>query len=209
MRHQKHSNQLGVKKEHRVALMANLASALIREGRIQTTLKKAKALRPFAERLVTLAKKGGVANRRLVMARIRDAGAVSTLFDERVSEFAKRVGGYTRIYKLGQQRLGDAAEMAIIEWVAAEDVGYRSSKRRPKAKKSDAAGKAAAEEGAKVEEEAKAPADEAAAASEETPEAKDEGSAETEADAADKATAAAPGEEESTAAEEEKKSDEK
>jgi large subunit ribosomal protein L17 len=134
MRHQKHSNQLGVKKEHREALMANLASALIREGRIQTTLKKAKALRPFAERLVTLAKKGGLANRRLAMARIRDESAVALLFNERAGEFSKRNGGYTRIYKLGNQRLGDAAEMALIEWVGADDQGYRSTKRKPKAK---------------------------------------------------------------------------
>lgn len=154
MRHQKHSNQLGVKKEHRAALMANLASALIREGRIQTTLKKAKALRPFAERLVTLAKKGGIANRRLAMARLRDGAAVTKLFNELVGEFVNRPGGYTRIYKLGTPRLGDAAELAIIEWVTAEDPGYRSSRRKPKAKKADktaadetAAAKAAAEAG--------------------------------------------------------------
>lgn len=134
MRHQKHSNQLGVKKEHRAALMANLAAALIREGRIQTTLKKAKALRPFAERLVTLAKKGGLANRRLALARVRDEKAIATLFDERAGDFAKRNGGYTRIYKLATQRRGDAAEMALIEWVGGEDPGYRSTKRRSKTK---------------------------------------------------------------------------
>jgi large subunit ribosomal protein L17 len=195
MRHQKHSNQLGVKKEHRAALMANLASALIREGRIQTTLKKAKALRPFAERLVTLAKKGGIANRRLAMARVRDGAAISTLFDERAGEFSNRSGGYTRIYKLGNQRLGDAAEMAIIEWVAADDVGYRSSKRRPKAKKADAAAKASAVEGAKEEEKA-----EVASPAEETPEEpKDAVSPETESVASDEKKEPA----------EEKKSDEK
>lgn len=134
MRHQKHTNQLGVKKEHREALMANLASALINEGRIQTTLKKAKALRPFAERLVTLAKKGGLANRRLAMARVRNENAVTKLFNERVGDFTKRNGGYTRIYKLGNQRRGDAAEMALIEWVGAEDQGYRSTKRKTKGK---------------------------------------------------------------------------
>lgn len=150
MRHHKHSNQLGVKKEHRAALMANLATALVREGRIQTTLKKAKALRPFAERLVTLAKKGGLANRRLAMARMRDPGAVQTLFNERVGEFVNRSGGYTRIYKLGTQRRGDAAEMAIIEWVNADDVGYGGNKRRPKAKKAEVAAKAAAAEGAEA-----------------------------------------------------------
>lgn len=206
MRHQKHSNQLGVKKEHRAALMANLASALIREGRIQTTLKKAKALRPFAERLVTLAKKGGIPNRRLAMARVRDAGAVSTLFSERVGEFANRTGGYTRIYKLGTQRLGDAAEMAIIEWVAADDVGYRSSKRRPKAKKSEAAAKSAAAEGAKVEEEATASAEEAPAASEEATEPKKKASAKTKKKASAEPAAS---DEKEAPAEEEKKADEK
>lgn len=153
MRHHKHSNQLGVKKEHRLALMANLSAALIREGRIQTTLKKAKALRPFAERLVTLAKKGGIPNRRLVMARVRDAAAVKTLFDERASEFTDRQGGYTRIYKLGPQRRGDAAEMAIIEFVPADDPGYRAGKRRAKSKKSETAAKAAAAEGTAATEE--------------------------------------------------------
>lgn len=202
MRHHKHSNQLGVKKEHRVALMANLASALIREGRIQTTLKKAKALRPFAERLVTLAKKGGLANRRLAMARIRDAQAIQTLFNERVGEFTNRSGGYTRIYKLGPQRRGDAAEMAIIEWVAAEDEGYRSSKRRPKAKKAEAAAKAAAAEGATAEG-AEAGAEEATAAQEETAETPKPEEAAT----AESEPAASP--EETPAAEEEKKSDEK
>lgn len=151
MRHHKHTNQLGVKKEHRVALMANLAAALIREGRIQTTLKKAKALRPFAEQLITLAKKGGIANRRLAMSRVRDGAAISTLFDERAGEFTNRLGGYTRIYKLGPQRRGDAAEMALIEFVSADDPGYRSGQRRVKGKKAEAGAKAAAAEGAAVE----------------------------------------------------------
>ncbi len=130
MRHLKHRNQLGVKKEHRTALIANLASALIKEGRITTTLKKAKALRPFAEKLVTLAKNGELHHRRLAVARIRDREAVRILFDEKVEEFRSRNGGYTRIYKIGT-RIGDAAEMALIEWVGADDVGYRSTRRKP------------------------------------------------------------------------------
>lgn len=146
MRHLKHRNQLGVKKEHRIALTANLASALIKEGRITTTLKKAKAIRPFAEKLVTLAKKGTLHHRRLAIARIRDREAVRILFDERASAFSSRNGGYTRIYKTGT-RIGDAAEMAIIEWVGAEDTGYRSTRRKPgkkAAKPTAAAAKAAA-----------------------------------------------------------------
>lgn len=191
MRHHKHSNQLGVKKEHRAALMANLASALIREGRIKTTLKKAKALRPFAERLITLGKKGGIANRRLAMARIRDTAAVQTLFNERAPECADRQGGYTRIYKLGTQRLGDAAEMAIIEFVPANDPGYRTNKRKSQSKKASAA---AAEE--KKEEASAEPATDEPAASE--PEAK-----------AEEPKAEAGADESSVAENEEKTSDEK
>lgn len=110
--------------------MANLASSLIRAGRIRTTLKKAKALRPFVEPLVTLAKKGDLHHRRIAISRLRDEEAVRILFSTRVTEFAQRNGGYTRIYKLGDRRIGDAAEMALIEFVGAEDAGYRKSRRR-------------------------------------------------------------------------------
>ena len=135
MRHRKHSNSLGVTKEHRSALMANLAASLIKKGRIQTTLKKAKALRPFVEPLVTLAKKGDLHHRRIALSRLRDQEAVRVLFGERVTEFAKRNGGYTRIYKLGDRRIGDAAEMALIEFVGADDAGYKKTRRRPKVRK--------------------------------------------------------------------------
>lgn len=139
MRHGKHKFQLGVKKEHREAMMANLASALFRCERIETTLIKAKALRPFAERIITLACKAAKTDepanqlhyRRLATARVRDHQAVQTLFDERVNEFVNRSGGYTRIYKLVPRR-GDAAPMALIELIKADDKGYRSSSRRPK-----------------------------------------------------------------------------
>lgn len=208
MRHHKHKNQLGVKKEHRLALMSNLSAALIREGRIQTTLKKAKALRPFAERLITLAKKGGLANRRLAMARVRDTAAIQTLFNERVGEFTNRPGGYTRIYKLGTQRRGDAAEMAIIEFVPADDPGYKSTKRRPKAKKAEAGAVAAAVEGdeaaPKTEEAA-----EAAPASDQASEAKAETVA-TESDATEsEAEAKVEPEAQKPDADEEKKADDK
>ncbi len=133
MRHLKHRNQLGVKKEHRIALTANLVSALIKEGRITTTLKKAKAIRPFAEKMVTLAKKGTLHHRRLAVARLRDREAVRVLFDEKVEDFRSRDGGYIRIYKLGT-RVGDAAEMALVEWVGPEETGYTSTRRKPAAK---------------------------------------------------------------------------
>lgn len=134
MRHLKQRHRLGVEKEHRLALMANLAVALITHGRIQTTLAKAKALRPFIEKIITMARKAKKAEparavylRRLAISRIRDKVAVKTLFNEKVDQFANRNGGYTRIYKLGPRR-GDAAEMAIIEFIAADDQGYRSTR---------------------------------------------------------------------------------
>jgi large subunit ribosomal protein L17 len=137
MRHRKHNHILGVKKEHRLALLRNLAAALIRHGRIETTLAKAKALRPFIEKIVTFAKRasqveaveGKLHFRRLAIGRVRSVEAVRILFDEKVTEFLRRDGGYTRIYKL-MPRLGDASEMAIIEFVLADDVGYRKSRKR-------------------------------------------------------------------------------
>ena len=132
MRHRKHSNQLGVKKEHREALLANLSTALLTHGRIKTTLKKAKALRPFVEKVITLAKNGSLHSRRIAISRVRDTDAVHGLFDEKVEQFRERQGGYTRIYKLGTRR-GDAAEMALIELIDADDEGYEK-KRKPKSK---------------------------------------------------------------------------
>jgi large subunit ribosomal protein L17 len=137
MRHRKHSHILGVKKEHRQALLANLSVALIGHGKIETTLAKAKALRPFFEKIVTLAKRANgteVAEqrlhfRRLAISRVRNTDAVHTLFDEKISEFLRRNGGYTRIYKL-VPRQGDGGKMAIIECVAADDTGYKKNRRR-------------------------------------------------------------------------------
>jgi large subunit ribosomal protein L17 len=131
MRHLKHKHLLGVKKAHRAALLANLACALIREGRIQTTLAKAKALRPFVEKLITLAKRGTLADRRLAFSRLRDKEALQVLFNEKVEEFKDRPGGYIRIYKTGN-RIGDAAEMALIELIPAADEGYGKKKRKAK-----------------------------------------------------------------------------
>jgi large subunit ribosomal protein L17 len=146
MRHQKHRHVLGVKKEHRVAMMAALATALFSHRRIKTTLAKAKALRPFAERLITLAKKASQATegsaklhfRRQAAARLRSPEAVQTLFDERASEFLNRAGGYTRIYKL-YPRGTDAVPMALIELIPASDEGYKKSNRKGKGQKRKAA----------------------------------------------------------------------
>ena len=175
MRHSKRRHVLGVSGPHRAAMMGNLSVALITHGRIETTLAKAKALRPFIEKVITLAKKAEQANdaarklhfRRLAIARVRDKKAVAQLFDERASEFANRAGGYTRIYKIGQ-RIGDAAEMALIELIDASDEGYEKPKRKaaPKAK-----AKAKAEpEATPVE---AAPADAEAAPAEESPAAEE------------------------------------
>jgi large subunit ribosomal protein L17 len=152
MRHLKHRFQLGRKKEHRAALMSNLGAALLRHGRIQTTLPKAKALRPFVEKVITMAKKAEGASperalhyRRLALSRIRDKDAVATLFNDRASAFTQRSGGYTRIYKLGN-RIGDAAEMAVIQLIPAEDEGYPKKARKRPAKAAKKEAKPAAEE---------------------------------------------------------------
>ena len=142
MRHSKRRHLLGVTGPHRSAMMSNLALALIKNGRIETTLAKAKALRPYIEKIITLAKKAKKAKdaarklhfRRLAIARVRDKKAVAVLFDERVSEFTDRPGGYTRIYKLGQ-RVGDAAEMGLIELIDGNDEGYEKPKRKAAKKK--------------------------------------------------------------------------
>ena len=175
MRHRKHSNQLGVKKEHREALLANLSTALLTHGRIKTTLKKAKALRPFVEKVITLAKNGSLHSRRIAISRVRDTEAVHGLFDDKVEQFRDREGGYTRIYKLGTRR-GDAAEMALIELIDADDEGYEK-KRKPKSKvKSEAKEEAVPVEAEATEE---AEADEKAEANEEV-EASEESVEETE-----------------------------
>ncbi|CAB4243770.1 50S ribosomal subunit protein L17 [Methylacidimicrobium sp. AP8] len=115
MRHLKRRGKLGRLSKHREALLANLATALIRHNRLKTTLSKAKALQPYAEKLVTLAKKGSLHHRRLAAARLYGKEAVQTLFREIGPRFAGRAGGYTRVTKIGH-RLSDAARMAVIEW---------------------------------------------------------------------------------------------
>jgi large subunit ribosomal protein L17 len=155
MRHLKHRQSLGVTREHRAAMLSNLAAALIRHGRIETTLAKARALRPFAEKLITKAKKAAAAAekkdaihlRRLALRKVRDEDAVTLLFNEKAAQFAKRAGGYTRIYKLAPRRISDAAEMALIEFVGAEDAGYKKQPRGKRgARKAESAAPAPADE---------------------------------------------------------------
>ena len=171
MRHNKHHASLGVTREHRAAMLSNMAASLITHGRIQTTLTKAKALRPFVEKVITKAKqaaaktekKDAIHLRRLALADVRDETAITKLFNETHKEFANRNGGYTRIYKLGAQRQSDAAEMALIEFVKADDPGYKKSKggRKPAKKTGPKTAKRAKSESA-----AETPATEAAAPAE-------------------------------------------
>jgi large subunit ribosomal protein L17 len=173
MRHNKHHASLGVTREHRSAMLSNMGASLIKHGRIETTLAKAKALRPFIEKVITKAKKAAALPKengktsasalhlqRLALRDVRDESAVKLLFTDKVKQFEKRQGGYTRIYKLGPQRIGDAAEMALIEFVAAEDEGYKK-KGKSSAKKS--ARKSGGKKAAKTET-AEAPTEAAPAA---------------------------------------------
>jgi len=101
---------------HRRAMMRNLVTSLLKEGRIVTTEARAEAVRPVAERLITMGKKGDLASRRLVLAYVWEEDVVRQLFDVMASRYERRPGGYTRIIKLGYRR-GDAARMAILELV--------------------------------------------------------------------------------------------
>ncbi len=161
MRHQKKTVKLGRTAAHRKALLANQVCSLIEHQRIKTTLAKAKAVRPLAEKMVTLGKKGSLHARRTALAVLRQKDAVKKLFDDIAPRAADRKGGYTRIVKLGARK-SDSAPVAFIEWVdspivseeapAAEEKEKKktksaespaSTKSESKAKKSDAGEKPA------------------------------------------------------------------
>ena len=116
MRHRNAHRKLQRTSSHRAAMFRNMAAALIKHEQITTTLAKAKEIRPYVEKLVTLGKKGGLANRRLAHARLLDDAQLIKLFDTIAPRYADRAGGYTRIIKAGI-RASDAASMAIIEFV--------------------------------------------------------------------------------------------
>lgn len=116
MRHRYGGRKLSRTSAHRTAMFRNMAAALIKHEQITTTLPKAKELRPYVEKLITLAKKGGLSNRRLAHARLLDDAQLVKLFDTLAARYADRNGGYTRIIKAGP-RASDAAPMAIIEFV--------------------------------------------------------------------------------------------
>ena len=116
MRHARAGKKLGRDSAHRKALYSNLAGALIEHGRIKTTEAKAKAVRPFAEKMITLGKRGDLAARRRALSELRSPDVVSHLFGDVAPRFADRPGGYTRIVKLGPRR-SDSAEMVFLELV--------------------------------------------------------------------------------------------
>lgn len=116
MRHKVGHRKLQRTSAHRTALLRNLSAALIKHEQITTGIAKAKELRPYIEKLVTLAKKGGLSNRRLAQSRLMDDAQLTKLFDVLATRYADRNGGYTRIVKAGF-RASDAAPMAIIEFV--------------------------------------------------------------------------------------------
>jgi len=130
MRHRVAYRKLGRTTPHRIALLRNLATALFERERIRTTLVKAKELRPYAERLITLAKRDGdgLHARRLVRRDIQDGDVMRKLFDTLGTRFATRPGGYTRILRLGPRK-GDGAEMAIVELLGSE---YKPEKKAAK-----------------------------------------------------------------------------
>jgi large subunit ribosomal protein L17 len=201
--------RLGGSSSHQKAILANLATSLFEHGRIKTTEPKARALRPYAEKLITHAKKGTLHNRREVLKKIRDKDVVHALFAEIGPFFADRNGGYTRIIKV-EARKGDNAPMALIELVREKTVTSEADRaRRVKASKKAAPPAAAAPQTAVEPESAVEPeavvepeADEAPAATE-----PDEAAGEAQADEAaaeaqaDEAAAEAPAEEPEAAAE--------
>lgn len=135
MRHGKKVNHLGRKTAHRKAMLANMACSLIEHKRINTTLAKAKALKQFVEPLVTKSKEDTTHNRRIVFSRLRQKDAVTELFREVATKVGDRPGGYTRIIRLGN-RLGDNAEMAMIELVDYNEIYNAGDKKKKSTRRS-------------------------------------------------------------------------
>jgi large subunit ribosomal protein L17 len=160
MRHQKKTVKLGRTAEHRKALLANQVCSLIEHQRIKTTLAKAKAVRPLAEKMVTLGKNGSLHARRTALAVLRQKSAVKKLFDDIAPRSADRKGGYTRIVKLGARK-SDSAPVAFIEWVdapmvveepVAEEKGKKAKGKKPAAADTDAKSEKKSKKGEKTDE---------------------------------------------------------
>ena len=137
MRHQRVMKKFGRSTEHRKALMKSLVTNLILAESIKTTLPKAKEARKDADKIVTVARKGGLAARRLAASRLQQPKAVQKLFDKIVPAMEGRNGGYTRIIKLGARK-GDAAEMCILQWVTAPEAGAEKAAEAPAAAPAEA-----------------------------------------------------------------------
>ena len=164
MRHGKKDNHLGRNKSHRDALLSNMANSLLINKRITTTVAKAKALRKYVEPLITKAKTDSQHSRRTVFSYLQNKEGIKALFGEVAGRTAERAGGYTRIIKLGDTRLGDNAEMCLMELVDFNEIYKKdASAKKGKTRRSRKGGK-------KVESAAEAPAAEPQAAAEEKPE---------------------------------------
>jgi large subunit ribosomal protein L17 len=171
MRHKKKTLKLGRTAEHRKALLANQVCSLIEHQRIKTTLAKAKAVRPLAEKIVTLGKNGSLHARRNALSILRQKDAVKKLFDDIAPRSTERNGGYTRIVKLGQRR-SDSASMAFIEWVDAAKVVEEKPAEEKKPKRKETEPKPKEKEPAAKQKESKPAAKEATQAPAEEPKPK-------------------------------------
>ena len=198
MRHRKKFNHLGRKKGHRSSMLENMACSLIYHKRINTTLAKAKALKRFVEPLITKSKSDTTHNRRIVFSRIKQKNAISELFREVSVKVADRPGGYTRVIRLGN-RLGDNAEMAMIELVDYNDV-FSKEKKKKSTRRSRRSGKNVNE--SKSSNDNSSSVEQAPAAVEESPAAAEESPAVEESPVAAKESPAAAVEESPVAAEE-------
>ena len=151
MRHNKNFNHLGRKSAHRKAMLSNMASSLILNKRIITTVAKAKALRVYVEPLITRSKEDNTSNRRLVFSYLQNKYAVTELFREISTKVATRPGGYTRIIRMPNMRAGDAADMCMMELVDYNDVYTSEAKKPAKAKTTRRSKKAVKAEAAPAE----------------------------------------------------------
>ena len=160
MRHNKKFNHLGRKSAHRKAMLSNMASSLILNKRIITTVAKAKALRVYVEPLITRSKEDNTSNRRLVFSYLQNKFAVTELFREISTKVATRPGGYTRIIRMPNMRAGDAADMCMMELVDFNEVYTNEAKKAPKAKTTRRSKKSTKAEAAPAEAPAEAPVEE-------------------------------------------------
>lgn len=159
MRHNIGPRKLGRTSSHRRALLRNLTTALFRHERIKTTLPKARELRPYAERLITMARRDSLHARRNVLREVSDKEVVKKLFGTLAPRFASRPGGYTRTLKLGP-RVGDGADMAIVELIGSEPTFKKQKEEKKARRERKAAAKAREAEEAAAEESAAEPAEE-------------------------------------------------